>query len=164
MKSAATAMNTDADEEGEIVELPEEDSDVEDTKDGGAIVRFNRDDGDDDFDDHDPADFYRNLAESDLDEGELDDLGRNLLELVKVDKEARKKRDEQYEEGLRRTGLGNDAPGGAQFNGASKVVHPMMTEACVDFASRAIKELFPAAGPVKTQIIGKVTRARAEKA
>ena len=38
--------------------------------------------------------------------------------------------------------------------GASKVVHPVMAEACVDFASRAIKEMFPPDGPVKTKILG----------
>jgi hypothetical protein len=76
-------------------------------------------------------------------------LASKFLDLISKDKEARKKRDEQYEEGIRRTGLGDDAPGGAQFNGASKVVHPMMTEACIDFASRAIKELLPPQGPAK---------------
>jgi hypothetical protein len=47
--------------------------------------------------------------------------------------------------------------GGASFMGASKVVHPVMAEACVDFASRAIKELFPPDGPVRTKIIGDIT-------
>ena len=36
-----------------------------------------------------------------------------------------------------------------------KVVHPAMAEGCVDFAARAIKELFPPDGPVKSKIIGK---------
>jgi hypothetical protein len=52
--------------------------------------------------------------------------------------------------------MGNDAPGGANFNGASKVVHPIMAETCIDFAARAIKELFPPDGPTKTKIIGDV--------
>ena len=64
-------------------------------------------------------------------------------------------RDKQYEEGIKRTGMGNDAPGGATFMGASKVVHPAMAEGCVDFASRAIKEMFPPDGPVKSKIVGK---------
>jgi hypothetical protein len=96
-------------------------------------------------------DFYANLAD------EFGDfsLAMRFIELIDKDKEDRKKRDEQYEEGIRRTGLGNDAPGGASFAGASKVVHPAMAEACVDFEARAIKELFPPDGPVKTHIIGK---------
>ena len=100
--------------------------------------------------------FYENLAENFLKERELIELSTDLLELLKNDKESRKKRDEQYEEGLRRTGLGDDAPGGAEFVGASKVVHPMLAEACIDFSARTMKEIFPAKGPVKTHILGKV--------
>lgn len=98
-----------------------------------------------------PTQFDANLAET-FPKATLRDLATTYLELVDRDKQSRKKRDEQYEDGLRRTGLGNDAPGGAGFDGASKVVHPMLAESCVDFASRAIKELFPPAGPVKTDI------------
>lgn len=99
--------------------------------------------------------FYDNLAEEFIPELELTACSSELLELLENDKEARQKRDEQYEEGLRRTGLGDDAPGGAEFTGASKVVHPMLAEACIDFSARTMKELFPPAGPVKTHILGK---------
>lgn len=98
-------------------------------------------------------DFYANLAEE-LPENTLDDLAMTYLDLIEVDRESRAKRDEQYEEGLRRTGLGDDAPGGAQFEGASKVVHPIMAEACVDFAANATRELLPPDGLVKTNIKG----------
>ncbi len=77
--------------------------------------------------------------------------------MIEDDREARSERDKQYEEGLRRTGLGNDAPGGATFSGASKVGHPVMAEACVDFAARACKEMFPPEGPTRTNILGEVT-------
>lgn len=147
--------------EGETVEFDpgEETSDVTDTEDGGAIVTFEEDDGLKPGD----SEFLVNLAEE-LAEDELQKLSSSHIELIGRDKEARKKRDEQYEEGIRRTGLGDDAPGGAQFQGASRVVHPMLTEVCVDFSSRAIKELFPPDGPVKTKIIGSMTKARVEKA
>jgi hypothetical protein len=98
-------------------------------------------------------DFYKNIVE-DLDQVTVNELAGDIEEAIEKDKEARKKRDEQYEEGLRRTGLGNDAPGGATFDGASKVVHPIMAEGCVDFAARAIKELMPSQGPVKTKVHG----------
>ena len=145
--------------EGEMVEFEGEDaSDVEDTEDGGAIVTL---------DEPGPAagdsEFYDNLAET-MSEPDLKSLASKFLELISKDKEARKKRDEQYEEGIRRTGLGDDAPGGAQFNGASKVVHPMMTEACIDFASRAIKELLPPQGPAKDLIEGEATIEKIQKA
>jgi hypothetical protein len=96
------------------------------------------------------TEFLANLAEV-FDPQESRDLAGDLCELIEKDRESRKKRDEQYEEGLRRSGLGNDAPGGAEFEGASKVVHPVLAEACVDFSARAIKELFPATGPVRRQ-------------
>lgn len=107
--------------------------------------------------------FYENLAEK-LPKETLDSIASTFCEYIKLDKESRKKRDEQYQEGLQRTGLGKDAPGGAEFDGASRVVHPVLTEACIDFASRAIKELFPAAGPVKTQIIGEHSPEKSDRA
>jgi hypothetical protein len=109
------------------------------------------------------GEFLQNLAEV-LDDSELNSLASDLVDLVEKDKESRKKRDEQYEEGLRRTGLGDDAPGGAEFDGASKVVHPVLAEACVDFSSRAIKELFPATGPVRRQQFDELTGPSVERA
>jgi chaperonin GroES len=152
-------MIDDEDElpEGEIVEIDEEDTDVEDTEDGGAIVRLGEEESPGD------SEFYANLAEE-MPDSELSTLSSRFLDLISKDKEARKKRDEQYEEGIRRTGLGDDAPGGAQFQGASKVVHPMMTEACIDFASRAIRELLPPQGPVKDLIEGEITMKKLQKA
>lgn len=107
--------------------------------------------------------FYGNLAAVLPDEIK-NAIVQDLLRRIEEDKEARKRRDEQYEEGIRRTGLGKDAPGGAQFEGASRVVHPMLTEACIDCESRLIKELFPPSGPVKPNIIGAVTAAKQAQA
>ena len=146
------------DELPEMVELPEdEEPDVIDTPDGGAIVKL------DDDQPERSEDFYANLAET-MAESELSTMAADYLDLIGKDREARKKRDEQYEEGIRRTGLGDDAPGGAQFEGATRVVHPMLTEACVDFAARAIKELFPPQGPVKDFIPGDPTIEKLKKA
>lgn len=110
----------------------------------------------------DAEDFYQNLADV-LPPEELRAAADDLIELIERDREARKKRDEQYEEGIRRTGLGDDAPGGAEFDGASRVVHPVMAEASVDFASSAIKELFPPSGPVRTDFVGELDRAVIER-
>ena len=148
----------DEDEYGEMIELSdEEDSDIEDTEDGGAIVKLDGDEAER------TEDFYANLAE-DMGDSELKRIAQQYVDLITKDKEARKKRDEQYEDGIRRTGLGDDAPGGADFMGATKVVHPMLTEACVDFAARAIKELFPPEGPVRDKIVGEVTGDKIKKA
>ncbi len=110
-----------------------------------------------------PQSFQDNLAEH-FPESDLSMLGSTLAELVDRDKKARESRDKKYEEGLRRTGLGDDTPGGASFEGASKTVHPVLAESCIDFAGRAIKELFPPSGPVRTQIIGTQTDEKLEKA
>ena len=138
-------------------ELPEEESDVEEQEDGSAVVTLSND-----F--KGPAeseDFYSNLSDT-LDLGDIDSLGTRYLGMIEDDREARSERDKQYEEGLRRTGMGNDAPGGASFSGASKVVHPIMAEACVDFAARACKEMFPPEGPTRTNILGEVTEEKEE--
>ena len=60
--------------------------------------------------------------------------------------------------------MGDDAPGGAQFSGANKVVHPMLVEACVDFSARFMKEVFPSNGPVKTKIFGEQDKKKVDKA
>jgi len=143
-------------EYGEMYEV-EDDSTVRDTDDGGAIITI------DDSPTPGESEFYANLAET-MPSWELANLGSTLCDILEKDKEARKKRDEQYEEGLRRTGLGDDAPGGASFTGASKVVHPMLTQGCVDFSARVMKELFPADGPAKDKIIGEPTLEKQEKA
>ena len=141
------------------VEVEDQMGDVEELEDGSAIVHM----GGDEEEGTEP-DFYENLAEETINLYDLEKVGMRYLDLIEKDKEARKQRDKQYEEGLKRTGLGNDAPGGAQFQGASKVVHPVMAEACVDFAARAIKELFPPDGPVRTKILGETTEEKTDRA
>jgi len=149
----------EANEDGSVdVELPEDVSDVTEMPDGSAVVSMEETSGPEES-----PDFYSNLAES-IDTYDLTNLGLRYVNLLEKDKNAREERDKQYEEGIRRTGMGKDAPGGANFLGASRVVHPVMAEGCVDFASRAIKELFPPDGPVRTKIIGKVDDLKQERA
>ena len=142
----ADDINIDEQEDGSaVVDMPE--MDTEEQPDGSAIVEV------DDGPEFNPE-FYDNLADV-VDAGTLSNITFRYLDLLESDKQARELRDKQYEEGIKRTGMGNDAPGGATFMGASKVVHPAMAEGCVDFASRAIKEMFPPDGPVKSKIVGK---------
>ena len=139
------------------VELPEDVSDVVEMPDGSAVVSMET------TGPEESPDFYANMVET-MDSYELNSLGMRYVNLLDKDKNAREERDKQYEEGMKRTGLGKDAPGGANFYGASKVVHPVMAEGCVDFASRAIKELFPPDGPVRTKIIGEVDDLKTQRA
>ena len=142
---------------GEEVDLELTESDIEELPDGSAVVHLDTNGP------MDNEDFYENLADSDVIESyDLGTMALKFIELVGKDKEARSQRDKQYEDGIRRTGMGNDAPGGATFAGASKVVHPVMAEACIDFAARAIKELFPADGPTRTKILGDVEQEKVD--
>lgn len=149
---------SDDEQRGETVSLPDEDVDVEDTEDGGAVVRLSNE--------RDAADKKAHFANivDEVDQGMLSDAVVDLLDKIERDKDARSKRDKLYEEGLRRTGLGDDAPGGAQFSGANKVVHPMLVEACVDFSARFMKEVFPPSGPVKSKVLGEVEPEKLDKA
>jgi hypothetical protein len=139
--------------EGDSQNLDEE---VIELDDGSVVINYTPTEG--------PMknpEFYVNLAEE-FDEDILQALATEYIELIEVDRQAREERDKQYEEGLRRTGLGKDAPGGATFDGASKVVHPVMAESCVDFAASAARELLPADGIVRSYIKGEVDRPRQE--
>ena len=151
-------QNEDDQQEGEDVEFDEDNTEVEDTDDGGAIIRIENE-----KDEQTHLEHFANIIDE-VDQGELKMSINELIDKIANDKEAREKRDKQYEEGIRRTGLGDDAPGGAQFTGANKVVHPMLVEACVDFSARVMKEIFPANGPVKSKIIGEKDQSKVEKA
>jgi hypothetical protein len=154
----ATEMIEDDLPEGETVRLEDVDNEVEDTEDGGAIIREKNEE-----DLKTKLDHFANIVDE-VDQDLLKTAISDLLEKIGNDKEAREKRDKQYEEGLRRTGLGDDAPGGAQFTGANKVVHPMLVEACVDFSARFMKEVFPPNGPVKSKILGERDKSKIQKA
>lgn len=157
-------MDDDAarESEGEVVPLEGlegMEDDVEDTDDGGAIVKME----DSSAAIEETKRFYRNLLD-DLDPSETAEIGAHLVDMSDKDKSARSARDDLYEEGIKRTGLGDEAPGGATFRGASRTVHPMLAKACVDFGARAIKEIMPSSDIVRPFIPGEVTRPRLEKA
>jgi hypothetical protein len=150
-------MITENEDGSADVDMPEDLTDIEEMPDGSAVVTLPEDGPEEN------PDFYANMAET-FNEYEMSKLAMRYIDLLKKDKSARELRDKQYEEGIKRTGMGNDAPGGATFSGASKVVHPAMAEGCVDFAAKAIKEMFPPDGPVRTKIMGKVDDIKTEKA
>ena len=142
----------------ETIEIEVEPTEVVDTEDGGAIVRL-----EEELDNKVQQDHFANIIDE-VDQVQLDLQITDLLDKISRDKEARAKRDELYEEGLRRTGLGDDAPGGAQFTGASKVVHPLLVEACVDFSARMMKEMLPPQGPVRSKVVGPQDKEKLDKA
>lgn len=107
---------------------------------------------------------FANLAAA-IDVATLDKAASTLLELIEQDMEGRKGRDERYSEGLRRTGLSTEEDvSSSDFEGASNVIHPVLTKAVVDFQSSTVKELFPPGGPAKDKIIGAPSQDKVEKA
>lgn len=134
--------------EGEVLEFDEQPERVVDTDDGGAIIIV-----DEGQTEEQVTEWFDNIVDQ-FQEPELEKLSTRLRDDIDRDKTSREKRDEQYEEAIKRTGLGKEAPGGADFDGASKAVHPMLTQACVDYASRAVRELLPPNGPVRTFVPG----------
>lgn len=132
-------------------------SDVVDNGDGTSTLLA------DETPEEKPSEFLDNLAMT-LPESVLNSLALKYLQLIEDDIEGRKPRDKQYADGLKRTGIAEPAPGGANFEGASRATHPVLAEAYVDFAASAIKELFPPNGPVRTKIEGKPNQNKTDKA
>ena len=95
-------MQIDEQEDGSaVVDLP--DIQAEEQPDGSAIINL------EEGPEYNP-DFYDNLADT-IDPSVLSGLSFRYLDLIETDKEARSLRDKQYEEGIKRPGMGNDAPG-----------------------------------------------------
>jgi len=93
-----------------------------------------------------------NLAEQ-LGEGDLDIIARELSDAYDGDKESRSDWSSTYAEGLDLLGMKYDDRT-SPFPGASGVSHPLLAESVTQFQAQSYKELFPAGGPVKTQIMG----------
>mgnify|MGYP003122330594 FL=1 len=101
-------------------------------------------------------DFHSNLAET-INQRELDKKASLLVKYYEADKESRSDWEERYKKGL----MTLDPEGGLDESeeeratrGLSTVVHPMIAEAATQFNARAIAEMFPSGGPVKTVIVG----------
>jgi hypothetical protein len=105
-------------------------------------------------------DFDANLADF-MDDSELQSLGEDLISDVEKDINDRKDWMQTYVEGLKLLGLKYEERT-EPWEGACGVFHPMLTESVVRFQSEGIMETFPAAGPVKTQILGKDTPEKTE--
>jgi hypothetical protein len=106
--------------------------------------------------------FNDNLAE-DMDEGQLTELSGDLIGEYDADINSRKDWLTTYVDGLELLGLKVEDRT-EPWPGACNVYHPLMTEALVKFQAETMMETFPAAGPVKTQIIGKQTKEKEDAA
>lgn len=109
------------------------------------------------------AEFFENIAD-DVPEDVETELVTMLLDRIDEDDEAQTEANKLYEEGLRRTGMSKDAPGGAGFEGASRAVHPILAELAIDCSSRLLRELLSQQDIVKIDVDGKMTPERWKQA
>ena len=158
-----TATEVEIPEKEEIVDAMEAvtdtsgDTEVQLDEDGGATVNFDPSavspEGGEQHD--------ANLAEY-LEDKVLDPLASELMDQYNSYKETRGDWEESYREGLSLLGfkyVNRTEP----FRGASSVTHPVLAEAVTQFQAQAYKELLPAEGPVRTQIMGAVDVAKEEQ-
>ena len=99
--------------------------------------------------------FGANLAEF-LDDNDLENLSNDLQSDYNTDKSSREEWETGYTKGLDLLGFKYEERT-RPFAGASGVYHPLLSESVVQFQAQSYKELLPAGGPVKTQIIGAST-------
>ena len=128
--------------------------DIEMTEDGGAIINPEIMPPDTGFD--------GNLAEF-IDENDLQVIASELRQSFEDDKSSRQQWEETYTKGLDLLGL-NYSERSQPFQGASGVTHPLLAESVTQFQAQAYKELLPASGPVRTQIIGQATKDKEDQA
>ena len=147
-------------------ETDSEDASIEyDPTDGGVVVEFksNEDEGlTDEQVEETEEEFYRNLVEE-LDEDTLEDVASQVYENFTADKDSRSEWESMFERGFDLLGLKLEEAS-EPFEGACTAVHPVLIESAVKFQSKATQELFPASGPVKSQIIGNVTEEKEHQA
>ena len=122
-------------------------------EDGGATVEVPEEND---------VDFYSNLAEV-LDPQDMSRISNDLMALFDADKASRGDWEQMYAKGLELLGLKIEERT-RPFRGAAGAVHPMLTEAIVQFQAQAFKELMPAGGPVRTQTLGKETLDKVQQA
>lgn len=113
-------------------------------------------------DEESEGDFDSNLAEE-IDEGDLQKIASDLLEMVDSDINSRKDWTEMYVKGLDVLGMKYEERT-EPWNGACGVFSTILTEAAIKFQSETIIETFPAQGPVKTEIIGLLDKTKEEAA
>ena len=130
---------------------------IEELEDGGVEISFGPAEDDDE-----EGEFGENLAEL-LDEGILQELSGDLVELIEADVGSRKEWADTFVKGLDVLGLKYEERT-EPWDDACGVYSTVLAEAAIRFQAETMSETFPAAGPVKTKILGKVTKEKEEAA
>jgi hypothetical protein len=127
------------------------------TEDGGVLIDFG-----DSLESELSEDHNANLADF-IDERDLTSICLDLVSSYRADKESRSDWERSYVKGLDLLGLKNEDRT-QPWDGACGVFHPLLTESVIKFQSQSIQEIFPARGPVKTAIVGKIDEKKTKQA
>jgi hypothetical protein len=147
LESLGDSIEIEMDEESTVNMLP----------DGGAEIIMGEAE-----DVSDESDFECNLAEH-IDEGKLNSLASELIELFEADMVARKDWADTFVKGLEVLGFKYEERT-EPWDDACGVYSTVLAEAAIRFQAETMSETFPAAGPVKTKILGKVSKEKEEAA
>ena len=141
----------------DMLDMLEDSADIEIIleEDGSAIIELGEEEDDD-------VGFYGNLAAV-IDTNDLGSISIDLMALFEADKSSRSDWESMYAKGLDLLGFKMDERT-QPFRGAAGVVHPMLTEAIIQFQAQSFKELMPAGGPVRAQTLGKETLDKIQQA
>ena len=152
-----TGEPTEIETESITIETPEDELNVENiemTEDGGALINP--------IDEQMEVEFDSNLAEY-IDEKDLQNISSDLIGEYKEDSSSREEWYDAYAKGLKLLGFKYEDRS-QPFQGASGVTHPLLSETVTQFQAQAYKELLPANGPVRTQLIGKADPQKEQQA
>ena len=106
--------------------------------------------------------FDANLADF-MDESEATSIASDLMSDVEDDMSSREDWEDTYKKGIELLGMKYEERS-QPFEGASGVVHPLLAESVTQFQAQAYRELLPAGGPVRTQVIGDETTEKLQQA
>jgi hypothetical protein len=147
----------DQDESALEVEVVNPEAVSIETEDGGVLIDFG-----DSLESELSEDHNANLADF-IDEKDLTSICLDLVSSYRADKESRSDWERSYVKGLDLLGLKNEDRT-QPWDGACGVFHPLLTESVIKFQSQSIQEIFPARGPVKTAIVGKIDEKKTKQA
>jgi len=150
LESLGDSIEIEMDEESVVNMLP----------DGGAEIIMGE--ATDESDESDESDFEINLAKH-IDEGKLQSLSSDLVELFEADMVSRKDWADTFVKGLEVLGFKYEERT-EPWDDACGVYSTVLAEAAIRFQAETMSETFPAAGPVKTKILGKTTKEKEEAA
>ena len=144
-------------EEDKLSEVTPDGAEVIMDEEGGAEINF-----DPQADRPATQNHFENIAEL-LDDHVLGSMGSELNENYMQYKTSRKEWEDTYIKGLDLLGFKYVNPT-QPFQGASGATHPVLAESVTQFQAQAYKELLPAMGPVRTQVLGRPSRQKEEQA